>query len=221
MSQASKLLLSDEERALASDARWINCKTSLTRKIVDFFASLARDWEPLIQESRQRGVSLPSASPRVYKGENYLGLPYVNMDYPATFSKEGILAVRTLFWWGNCFSITLHVSGQHLAQLDLSRVREAANGAYDWYFCHNEAEWAHHFEADNYKRLSLLSDQEWVEQVRQRSFIKLARRFPLNEMDTLPETLTGAFSEMLSWLVSCPAGETGLSPDAPKAGSGL
>ena len=50
-------------------------------------------------------------SPKISKGENYRGLPYVMLDYPRLFGREEVLAIRTFFWWGHGFSVTLHLKG--------------------------------------------------------------------------------------------------------------
>ncbi|MEI9808974.1 MAG: hypothetical protein WDO16_14545 [Bacteroidota bacterium] len=50
-------------------------------------------------------------SPKISKGENYKGLPYLVLDYPRYFEKDNHFAVRSMFWWGNFFSSTLHLSG--------------------------------------------------------------------------------------------------------------
>ena len=52
-------------------------------------------------------------SPKISKGENYNGLPYVMFDYPRFFTKENVFAVRTFFWWANYFSVTLHLKGEY------------------------------------------------------------------------------------------------------------
>ena len=56
-------------------------------------------------------LAIVQSTPKIAKGENYLQLPYVLLDYPRCFDKENIFAIRTMFWWGNFFSITLHLSG--------------------------------------------------------------------------------------------------------------
>jgi hypothetical protein len=54
---------------------------------------------------------------KISRGENYQLLPYIILDYPSYFSRNNIFAVRTMFWWGNFFSITLHLSGDHKINL--------------------------------------------------------------------------------------------------------
>ena len=51
---------------------------------------------------------------KIFRGENYRQLPYLVLDYPKHFSKESVLAFRTMLWWGNFFSCTLHLQGKAL-----------------------------------------------------------------------------------------------------------
>ena len=71
----------------------------------------------LVQENVNRGFNLPEEvliqSPKISRGENYNGLPYVMLDYPRCFGKEDVFAMRTMFWWGNFFSITWHLKGKY------------------------------------------------------------------------------------------------------------
>ena len=51
---------------------------------------------------------------KISQGENYLSLPYMVLDYPAVFTKKNTFAFRTMFYWGNFFSSTLHLEGEYL-----------------------------------------------------------------------------------------------------------
>ena len=99
-----------------------------------------------------------SISPKIYKGEQYRELPYVMLDYPRLFSKTNVFAIRSFFWWGNYFSITLQLSGIYLekyADKIVDFLNDKKNK--DWYFGVHESEWEHHFEKDNYARIDELT----------------------------------------------------------------
>jgi len=110
MNQA-KIRLSSTEIELIKNADWILTKNAIIEKIVQFFSSLQEEQKNELQLYKNK---LPSrfftASPKVSKGENYSGLPYVVLDYPRFFDESGFGAIRTMFWWGNFFSITLHMA---------------------------------------------------------------------------------------------------------------
>ena len=85
-------------------------------------------------------------SGKISKGENYLGLPYAILDYPAIFKKENVFAIRTMFWWGNFFSITLHISGRkRMREINISKLVENLREK-NFLFCINKKEWEHNFD---------------------------------------------------------------------------
>ena len=106
MDNSTKVMLSAGELAMANDKDFILTKQAVISKA----AALFNEQIPVISLNFREVVStegtLISAVPKISKGENYNGFPYVIMDYPATFSKENIFALRTMFWWGNFISIT-------------------------------------------------------------------------------------------------------------------
>ena len=138
------------------------------------------------------------SEPKISKGENYRQLPYVMLDYPRNFAGGNIFAVRTMFWWGNFFSITLHLAGDHKMifhhnmdqRLQLLKKEE-------FYLCINENQWQHHFEEDNYILASSKTHEELNEILRLQSFIKIARRFSLSRWNEMPAILERSFSEMI------------------------
>ncbi|MEX1188753.1 MAG: hypothetical protein WED33_05800 [Bacteroidia bacterium] len=48
----------------------------------------------------QEWKGLPQGSARIFKGENYLGLPWIALDSFAQYSKESSLSFRILIVWG-------------------------------------------------------------------------------------------------------------------------
>ena len=97
--------LSVEELRLVTDPAWILTKNSIIRKVVEMFGELSGEW---------RGLVTAVTEPKISKGEQHKGLPWVMLDYPRLFGKEDVLAIRTMFWWGHCFSVTLHLKGKYL-----------------------------------------------------------------------------------------------------------
>ena len=89
MNQA-KIRLSATEIELIKNADWILTKNAVIEKIVLFFSSLQQEQESVLQLYKDK---LPSkffvSSPKISKGENYLGLPYVVLDYPRFFDESG------------------------------------------------------------------------------------------------------------------------------------
>ena len=85
-----------------------------------------------------------SLSPKIARGENYKGLPYVMLDYPRCFDKQDVCAVRSFFWWGHYFSCTLHLKGAYLRQYaPLIKKAVSADQFNDWYINTSNEEWNH------------------------------------------------------------------------------
>jgi hypothetical protein len=112
MNDAIKLSLSADELELVCNKDWILTKKMVVDKVYLLLGGLSQQMQDYIESNQ---LLLPAvvtqSSPKISKGENYLGLPYVMLDYPRYFKSNDTLAIRTFFWWGNFFSISLHLSG--------------------------------------------------------------------------------------------------------------
>ena len=134
---------------------------------------------------------------KISRGENYRDLPYMVLDYPARFSKKDIFAYRTMFWWGNFFSCTLHLQGKSLLTYRskiLLNIDQLEKHAY--YLCISDSPWQYHYGADNYKQLTI-SDSNFIETSR---FLKLSKKIKLDEWASLPEFSVSCLSNFLKIL---------------------
>lgn len=176
--QGSKITLSPSEAALISNAEIILTKNSIIQKTVALLAHLQ---ESLVKES----TGYFSSGPKISKGENYRGLPYVVLDYPRISSGSDLYFVRSMFWWGNFFSSTLQIAGRYKEQ-NLSTVLSSfdALALQDYHIGISEDPWQHHFESSNYKKLSAVSKREFALLLEQQPHIKIAARWPLSSWDT-------------------------------------
>jgi hypothetical protein len=175
--QGSKIRLSPSEAALISNAEIILTKNSIIQKTTALLAGLQ---EMLINENE---VSF-SSTPKISKGENYRGLPYVVLDYPRISRGDDLFFIRSMFWWGHFFSSTLQVAGAYreqnvpglLSSFDTLVLQ-------DYHIGINDDPWQHHFEAANYKKLSAMSKNEFSFFLEQQPHIKIAARWPLSDWD--------------------------------------
>jgi len=188
-----------------TDADWILTKNEIMRKVKRLFETLQnrqREW--IMHHSNQLPGPAISIPPKISRGENYRGLPYMMLDHPRVFEKEHILALRTLFWWGNFFSITLHLSGRYKKDFGEQVLQNARDRDNDPLFaCIHDEQWEHHFEPGNYRRCRDLDSGD-VEHIRSRHFMKLARKMPLTDWDRASEKLFGDFVELLG-LIQLPS----------------
>ena len=138
MDNDTKVMLSVGELAMANDKNAILTKQAILTKAACLFTAQIPIISNLFRELFVCNETLLAAIPKISKGENYNGFPYIILDFPSTFSKENIFAVRTMFWWGNFISITLHLKGSYknmyaaniLKKLhDVHRLRKISNYA--------------------------------------------------------------------------------------------
>ncbi|RNI39060.1 hypothetical protein EFY79_05250 [Hanamia caeni] len=211
MNEAAKIQLSKREMELVNNTEWIFTKQLILKKVYQILGNLHHHFKKVVIREKE---SLPAIwqkpGGKISKGENYRGLPYAILDYPASFSKENILAVRTMFWWGNFFSVSLHISGKHLDKMSnfdegILFLREKKF----WISVHND-QWEHHFEEDNFVEISELSEDE-IAKLRSKFFLKIAKKTALTEWNSTFEFLENGFEEIIRFIqISFPACETDL-----------
>lgn len=190
---------SGEEAALMNDAAVILTKNSIVKKLYDLFGSLSDQYTKMLA-----GAGLPEevlkVSPKIFKGENYHALPYVILDNPRFFSKEDVFAIRTMFWWGHYFSITLHLKGIY-RQRYLSSIKKNYKmlSAENFHLAITEDEWQHHVEVDSFPALSSMDDKKFSALIDGSSFIKITGTIPLTMHDRT-ELLTEKMELLLKLL---------------------
>ena len=95
----SKIMLSDDELQLVTNTQWILTKRTIMNKVNALLGDVAAHQQQAIENEK---AWLPSAvvlsAPKIARGENYLQLPYLLLDYPRCFDAANIFAVRTMFW---------------------------------------------------------------------------------------------------------------------------
>lgn len=224
MTEKTKIALSSKELELVCNKEWILTKRIIIEKVCRFFGTLALVMQQQVQENK---AMLPEeaaeGNPKISRGENYMGLPYVMMDYPRHFKKGSTLAIRTLFWWGNFFSINLQLSGTLKENAIPALKANFANlQQKDYWVCIHADPWQHHFEEDNYVPLENYTPEDFAIMLHREPFIKIAKRLSLQHWDAVPTFLTHHFNEMVLLLqINFPGDERDPLPGIPKAGSDL
>lgn len=198
MTDVPKLTLSAEELQLVNNTQWILTKRVIIDKVNLLFGNLSVVFKNHVTANDFfLQPAIVQSTPKIAKGENYLQLPYVLLDYPRCFDKENIFTIRTMFWWGNFFSITLHLSGKYKQTFETALQKNIQTLVeHDFYVCINEEEWQHHFKADNYMPVNKFTLDE-INSITQRRFIKAAIKFPLEKWDTMPSLLEQSFLDLL------------------------
>ncbi len=194
---ATKIQFSRDELALVEDAKWILTKNNIIIKICDLFSEIAMDMQPLVA-----ATGLPDevakTSSKISRGENYKGFPWVVLDYPRLFTKDHVFAIRTLFWWGNYFSITLHLKGTYKT-LFLERIKNNLSvfSQGDFYININANEWQHELHGSDYMLLKHVDVDLLERNFSQHDLLKLSAKVELNQWNQLKKPVLEYFSRIM------------------------
>lgn len=194
----TKIQLSAAEMQLMCNADFILTKNVVLQKTKSLLEEVQhaqlegqKDFETFL------GAELFTVPPKISRGENYLGLPYLILDYPRLFQPQQTFAIRTFFWWGRFFSCTLQLSGDPKFDFQQKLVAAFHDLALNHFVGINADPWQHHFEEDNYKPVSLFSQKEFETFLTEREHIKLAVRFPLTDWQDAQNLLFNSWQQYL------------------------
>ncbi len=180
---AAKLQLSPEEEQLVQKADWILAKNTVLKKVNEALGRLQKEQSSWLQEHPAFLKEHPRALyPKISRGENYGGLPYLVLDYPRLFDKENVFAIRSFFWWGHFFSTTLHIAGSYQEQFREKIADGFQQLQQDAFFiCTHTEQWEHHFEPSNYTALKNLTTAQFKTIVHEKPFTKISYKIAVND----------------------------------------
>lgn len=193
MQEKANVSLSAFEQQLVNDPAWILTKNRIIEKVYLLFGYLSERYRQTASV-QNLPAAVTAIAPKISKGENYEGLPYVMLDYPRCFGKEDVFAVRTFFWWGHFFSITLQLKGVYVQQYLPALLNNEKNLRENdvWMNVGNE-EWQHHFRNNN-----MLLLNEHTETLQDKEVLKLAFLCSLKNWDEAETILTEKFQLLLN-----------------------
>ena len=170
--------LSKYELQLVTDPNVLLTKNRILQIVGNLLSELAEEYKKHLENTIAADRSLVNV--KISRGENYEGLPYLVMDYPRQFGRKDVFAIRSFFWWGNFFSITLQLDGEY--QRKYSPVLKNAikkNYLSGWFISISDNQWKHDFDKENY----IPVEEVVPENIEEFPFIKLAKKIPLTEWD--------------------------------------
>ena len=198
----AKVTLSTKEWELVNSTDWILTKNQVIDKVYQLFGQQSKYYRTALAKHlflSETGIDLNS--PKIAKGEQYRGLPWVMLDHPRYFTASDTFAIRSFFWWGNYCSITLQLSGKFqekfvgaIKKYFETRLDPSINDP--WFLGTGNDAWQHHFGADNYQIIT----REDLSGLHEKPFLKLAKKIPLTQWGSLPIFFTDNFEEMLQML---------------------
>lgn len=218
----ANLQLSTNETDVLLDTHYILTKHAIIKKISDWLGEIQVMYKKeIIVKKYLFPDHLNYINGKISKGENYLLLPYLILDYPACFEKNNILAIRSMFWWGKFLSITLHLSGdqkEKIMRYDDKTFNFLLKNKFS--ICVGEDEWQHHFEKENYMEAGKLTPQAFKD-LSKKPFLKIAKYIPLSQWKDASEFMINGLRELLECIeLNYRDDKKGLLPGSPTIGSG-
>ncbi|HLG35156.1 MAG TPA: hypothetical protein VI757_09770 [Bacteroidia bacterium] len=196
-----KIHFESKELTAIHETELFRTKYRVMDKVAHLFGAASEKLKPVIHNF-QLPKEVGEKRVKIFRGENYLQLPYVVMDYPALFGKVDVFAYRTMFWWGNFFSFSLQLSGLYLEKYQkhlLTNLNELEGK--EFYFCVNSTPWQYHYNADNYLFLDdLLKDGGSMinKQFSERNFVKLSHRIKISEWNNVSKKCAETFQLLMN-----------------------
>ncbi|WMJ74018.1 hypothetical protein RCC89_12715 [Cytophagaceae bacterium ABcell3] len=190
---------SQYEFSVLKNTDFLITKRSILQKVTGAFDALSSQLSHHLAKS---SVVLPAntrLTPKISKGENYRGLPYIVLDFPSLFSKDSLFMFRVIFLWGYAFSIEMLVSGDMLKEkADLllehaPKIRETLP-----FICISKTPWEYYYDDTIFKPCSELDKEAFRHIIENRDFVKLGARFPLEDYTVLDKEVRTRFSSLMS-----------------------
>ncbi len=187
------------ERKALHNKDFFYIKASATKKI-DILLAGVRD--EIKSEIKKKKLLFPeeadASAGKIFKGENYAGLPYMVLDFPKYFTKESVFSFRTMCWWGNFFSFTLHLQGKALEERrNLMITNGNAFRKKNIFICINSTPWNYQYNSTNYQLIDKFPEEKIKHLFSSKEFVKLSRKTGLNEYRNLPRFCRESFQLFL------------------------
>ena len=195
-----KLNFDSTELAYLNDTDFLLTKIDIGFKIETLLGEVEKVLLPIIEQvDWPQNVLVKSG--KISKGEMYQGLPYYVLDFPRRFSKDEVFAFRTMCWWGNFFSATLHLSGSYLENSRDSLINHIESiRASDAFICVNSTPWEYHYQSDNYLQANKFERSELENLFTSKPFIKISYKWDLDTYASLPPQVLQVFQQTLEWV---------------------
>lgn len=177
-----------QELDMAAEPTWMLMKQNIMHKVK---LQMEETADKLKTHLNQKHSLFPEEldfnNAKISRGENYKGLPYHVLDFPAYYHKDDIFAFRIIFIWGYPISFCFQIHGSFLQTFHKQIVRNISQlASKQFYFCINENPWEHFNKEDNYCMLNQLKNDQVTQQISIHKFVKLSSFCPISEIEEMP-----------------------------------
>lgn len=193
-------MLEKRDLEILEDQEFLKAK----KRIIEDITSILQKSEQVLKTFiRSHGFAFPdrtfARAGKISKGENYQDLPYLILDFPRKFSKPSTFAYRTMVWWGNEISFTMHLGGDVL-ELYYPTIINSLDQLKNYYLSIHESPWEYHYGTDNYRKISSLTFDQIHTILNEKDFVKISIPHPLKDIKKVPELALEHFKNYLSIL---------------------
>lgn len=187
--QVNKLKFTREELEVLQNSEFFFVKHRATNGILNLFADLCHSLESTELRNPLGIEGLNEKRGKIFRGENYRLLPYTMLDYPRLFSKESVFSFRSMFWWGNGFSFTIHLQGKawEIYKTDILKNIVFLKGKGFFICVHKDSPWEYHYGNDNYQPLDEWLSMNDPANLKEKPFLKISRRLDLSRYSEVTE----------------------------------
>jgi hypothetical protein len=175
--EVSKIHLSAAETELMQDAEIILTKNRILQKMRRLLEEV-QNQQIAFTKTQALHNKIFRIAPKISKGENYLGLPYLILDYPRFSSSGDFFFIRTMFWWGKFFSSTLHLSGNSKERFS-QQVKQNFPGLKNCYINASGDQWVHDLDAPVYKYIDQMPEAQFKSIIESFNHLKIAKKHSL------------------------------------------
>jgi hypothetical protein len=181
---SANLILSREEYELLGNRDVILTKNALMEQLSKWLAGMADLYRDHVSAQQYQWPAAFMTSPKIAKGEQHEGFPWLMLDYPRLFTQQDTCAIRSFCWWGHYASIGLHLSGWSL-QKYLPAVQVFVQELYEqgetgWYLSKGSDPWGQQLDGPDFIPLQVFESGYWQEE---RAFIRVIKKIPLDKWD--------------------------------------
>ena len=180
--ELTKIHLSSPEVELMLNPEVILTKNRVLQKITGLLEGVLQEQLEIVRKKGLDGSDPFIVSPKISRGENYLGLPWLILDYPRASARKDICFIRSMFWWGNFFSSTLHLSGAYALQHRQQLINNFSSFEHA-YISISTDPWVHHFEETSYKAIRSMNEPDFRNTLLGAEHIKIAAKWPLSQWE--------------------------------------
>ena len=192
-----------KELSYLQDRDFLLAKIEITEKLLAQFTALESALKVHIKANQYTfpDGTLAKAG-KISKGENYKGLPYLMLDFPRLFQPESVFAYRSMFWWGNFFSFTLHLQGNAWSASRpklFHHIDRLLQSKEETYVCVSDSPWEYTYDRHNYLPVSEFSKERLSKFLEQHDFLKLSRYVPVEQWMKFTESGVKNFSSLMAY----------------------